>query len=351
MSAHPVDKERRLTSGIQTYSYKCVHTRLAHSYLPWSYIHPILAYMTQTTDFPFDLKNIITDCLLALFWVKADIIQFISECDVKPAELEVVRGNPSLSRKQIIADVFQRVALRSDKGFSSFEMMLNRLSQWNYFNPHWFDREKTLDRDQAENRLAELRRMIAARHAAQNGRSVFQEKVAKAKSKTRDMEELQKDFSHLATGKMSPQERGRLFEPFLRKLFGHFNISMSQSFRIVGEEIDGSFKFEGENYIVEAKWQSSSISTDALYKFAHKADGKMYGRGVFISINAYSWESLEAIVRGKHIKTILVDGNDLMQVISGQITLSQMLDCKIQAAQLRGDVYIDALTGKSKVAD
>ena len=57
---------------------------------------------------------------------------------------------------------------------------------------------------------------------------------------------------------MAAQERGRLFETVLRELFSRQSIKMGEPFRIVGEQIDGSFKFEGKNYIVEAKCQDRS---------------------------------------------------------------------------------------------
>jgi restriction endonuclease Mrr len=124
---------------------------------------------------------------------------------------------------------------------------------------------------------------------------------------------------------------------------------MGDPFRLVGEEIDGTFKFEGENYIVEAKWQDPSTSTSQLYTFAHKVDGKMHGRGLFISVNGFSSEGIRAIVHGKHIQTMLMDGADLSAVLEQRISLEVMLDYKIRAAQTRGDVYVCALRQESKV--
>ena len=48
------------------------------------------------------------------------------------------------------------------------------------------------------------------------------------------------------------------------------------------------------------------------------------------------------------LKTIFVDGGDLILVLEGLLTLTQMLDCKIKAAQTRGLIYVDAITGKAK---
>jgi hypothetical protein len=307
--------------------------------------------MADTPEFPLDLKSIIKDCILALFWKKQKIIEFLEQSGCNAADLSIVRA-PSceMKRVEIISDVFFRLGRRPDHGFTVFHTMMARLNEWDYFDPYWFDKEQRLDRTHANERLGELRRMLAQR----NAKTLFQRKAAATKQAThvatQNLSGLLSDFRQLAQGGIKPQQRGYEFERFLQRLFEQQNIGMSEGFRLVGEQIDGSFKFEGENYITEAKWQDASISTDALYKFAMKAEGKMYGRGVFISVNAYSNEGIRAIVVGKAIKTILVDGEDLTLVLEGLIPLRKMLDVKIRAAQLRGDVYVHPLTERNKIS-
>ena len=43
-----------------------------------------------------------------------------------------------------------------------------------------------------------------------------------------------------------------------------------------------------------------------------------------------------------------MDGGDLTVVLEGIIDFNQMLDRKIKAAQTRGLIYVDAVTGKPK---
>lgn len=307
--------------------------------------------MADAPEFPLDLKSIIKDCILALFWKKQKIIEFLEQSGCNAADLSIVRA-PSceMKRIEIISDVFFRLGRRPDHGFTVFQTMLARLNEWDYFDPYWFDKEQRLDRTHANERLGELRRMLAQR----NAKTQFQRKAAATKQAThvatQNLSSLHSDFRQLAQGGIKPQQRGYEFERFLQRLFQQQNVGMSDGFRLVGEQIDGWFKFEGENYITEAKWQDASISTDALYKFAMKAEGKMYGRGIFISVNAYSNEGIRAIVVGKKIKTILVDGEDITLILEGLIPLSKMLDVKIRAAQLRGDVYVHPLTERNKIS-
>jgi hypothetical protein len=54
--------------------------------------------------------------------------------------------------------------------------------------------------------------------------------------------------------KLDPQTRGFRFESFLNDLFAGFGLAPRGAFRLVGEQIDGSFKLQGQTYLVEAKW-------------------------------------------------------------------------------------------------
>ena len=75
----------------------------------------------------------------------------------------------------------------------------------------------------------------------------------------------------------------------------------------------------------------------------------MHGRGMLISVNAFSTEGIRAIVVGKQIQTILMDGEDLSSVLEGRITLEKLLDYKVRAAQTRGEVYVCAIRQRQKI--
>ena len=131
----------------------------------------------------------------------------------------------------------------------------------------------------------------------------------------------------------------------LAKLSG---FPISEPFRNKGEQIDGAFKFEGENYLLEAKWQDKAASYEPLLQFAGKTEGKMYGRGVFVSVNGFSSGAVELLVKGRAIKTILIDGEDLILVFENHLSFAQMIDKKVAAAQKSGDIYVHPVSGKNK---
>ncbi|MBY8335687.1 restriction endonuclease [Alteriqipengyuania sp. NZ-12B] len=286
------------------------------------------------------------DCILEIFWPKKKIAEFLVGAGCPKAYL------PSLlesSRHEVVVHAFSRLGARDDRGYSVFQTLLDRLVNWSYFDPYWFKTMGKLDETSARQKLHDLKESVANRNAATTQQRSRAMASRKSVDKSASLKNLKKAFVEIYGEGMTAQARGHLFEKFLKLIFDVNEIPMGEPFRIVGEQIDGSFKFEGENYIVEAKWQDPVSSTSQLYTFAHKVDGKMHGRGVFISVNAFSNEAIEAIVRGKHIQTILVDGEDLSFILEGQVSLTELIDYKVRAAQTRGDVYVCAVRRESKI--
>ena len=72
-------------------------------------------------------------------------------------------------------------------------------------------------------------------------------------------------------GRLQPQVRGYAFEKFLNSFFEVSNLAPKSSFRLTGEQIDGSFQIGTDIYLVEAKWQERPISQDQLINFPRKS--------------------------------------------------------------------------------
>ena len=78
----------------------------------------------------------------------------------------------------------------------------------------------------------------------------------------------------LAIRDLPPQERGYEFERFLQDLFNAFRPSAREPFRLIGEQIDGSFELAGETYLIEAKWLNRKVGVEELGGFHAKLDQK-----------------------------------------------------------------------------
>jgi hypothetical protein len=306
--------------------------------------------------FPKDIKDCMKGCILSIFWPKKDIIDFFKNASCTSKDLIMESEYKELPRAKIVDTVFANLEKRSDLGIGQFRAMLKQLTEWDYFDPYYFKNLNKLDEDEAKRNIIHLKQLQEIRdYKIKQERQRQDELERKRKDINVNIVELKDTFINLFSGKdkdgkeINSQRRGYLFEEFLRKLFTNAGIEVTEPFKIVGEQIDGSFKYDGEHYIFEAKWHDSWSASNSLYQFAAKVQGKMHGRGVFISINGFSPGSVHALTTGKAIQTILVDGGDLVPITEGMYTLKEMLDNKIKAAQTMGRIYVDAISLSEKI--
>ena len=151
--------------------------------------------------------------------------------------------------------------------------------------------------------------------------------------------ELQQAF--LSLEKLTPQQRGFAFERFLNELFAEFGLAPRGSFRLRGEQIDGSLEFGSNTYLVEAKWQSTPIGQAELLVFYGKVAGKTtWSRGLFISVGGFSKDGLAAFSRGRPSNLIAINGQDLYFILKGEMTLPEALRLKTRRAAETGEIMV-----------
>jgi hypothetical protein len=256
----------------------------------------------------------------------------------------------NLSRAAIVDGVFKRLSARTDGGLGQFRATLQQLLNWSHFDPYYFDNLRKLDREKAERALQHLRQLQEIRDARLKEERRRREEHAKAAQVPKTtLGELKEHYLQLFNAETNPQKRGYELERVLQELAKLSGLEVTEPFRVVGEQIDGAVKYDGEHYVCEAKWHDRLSSNEPLYQFAGKVEGKMYGRGIFASVNGFSSDAVVALTRGKALRTVLVDGEDLMLVLEGALTFAQMLDTKVRAAQTAGHIFVHPLTGAPKV--
>lgn len=122
------------------------------------------------------------------------------------------------------------------------------------------------------------------------------------------------------------QKAGLSLEKVLNRLFALHGLAPREPFKVIGEQIDGSFELDHETYLLEAKWLKNPIPEAELLTFRGKIEGKSaYTRGVFISISGISDDAKQAIVHGKQPTFFVMDGYDLTMVLSEDIGLLEFL--------------------------
>ena len=151
-----------------------------------------------------------------------------------------------------------------------------------------------------------------------------------------------RDLLYDLTRKTDPQARGYALEKLLNQLFALFDIDAKASFRIVGEQIDGAFTFEGTEYLFEAKWQQDRASVADLDSFAGKIGRKLENTlGLFLAVNGFQNSVLTTYSQNRS-QLFLMDGSDLSAVLEDRVGLPELLTRKRQHASRTGEVFISA---------
>jgi hypothetical protein len=151
--------------------------------------------------------------------------------------------------------------------------------------------------------------------------------------------ELNDRLLRLAT--MKAQDRGFAFERFLSDLFALYDLDPRRSFRLTGEQIDGSFELSPETFLLEAKWQDARIGQADLLTFSGKVEGKaQWSRGLFVSYSGFSEDGLQAFARGRRTSIVCMDGLDLAQILTGGLNFIDVIHRKKRRAAETGSAFV-----------
>lgn len=143
----------------------------------------------------------------------------------------------------------------------------------------------------------------------------------------------------MALGELEPQARGYAFESFLKGLFDANGLSPRASFRLLGEQIDGSFEMLGETYLLEAKWTGPPVGASDLRSFNGKVEDKAaWSRGLFVSHSGFSKDGLVAFSRGKRV--VCMDGLDLHDMLEQGLPFTDVMSRKVRRAAESGNPFV-----------
>lgn len=96
--------------------------------------------------------------------------------------------------------------------------------------------------------------------------------------------------------------------------------------------------FDNFRYLIEARWRETSPTVNELGGFANKVERKLKStRGLFVSIVGFRKEVLDEVATGSSI--ILMDGQDLMLILEGHVSLIEALRLKIDKASRQSEIF------------
>ena len=154
----------------------------------------------------------------------------------------------------------------------------------------------------------------------------------------RRLAELKDEFLNLAA-ETDRNKAGLKFESFLNRLFDLFELKPHKPFKLIGEQIDGSFDLDHEIYLLELKWENHRLSEAPLLTFRGKIEGKAtFTRGVFVAVNGITTGAQDSITRGKQASFFVVDGHDLLMILSEAMSLPEFLRRRVRFLAQEGRV-------------
>ncbi|SON58375.1 hypothetical protein HDIA_4834 [Hartmannibacter diazotrophicus] len=141
---------------------------------------------------------------------------------------------------------------------------------------------------------------------------------------------LEEEFMAMHAMDDKAQARGYAFERFLRKWFDAWGLDARGSFKLLGEQIDGSFLHEGSVYLIEAKWRNQPTDASTLRSFQEKVGDRLEGaRGLFISYSGFTADGLQAFTARR---VVMMDGMDVYEALRRRIPLNEVVAAKLRVA-------------------
>jgi hypothetical protein len=139
---------------------------------------------------------------------------------------------------------------------------------------------------------------------------------------------------------LTAQARGYALEKFLNDFFHAHGLAPRGSFRVVGEQIDGSFEWQGSTFLVEARWRAEPANASDLLVLRGKAEKSDWTRGLFISINGYSTLASDTFCIGRKANLIAMSGEDLILILENHWSLFDALRVKLRHTGETAQVYL-----------
>lgn len=290
--------------------------------------------------------NALAEALTNIYWYKPDLKRFLLNAlsDGRP----IAKLNWDDYKRNIAASLVEFLGRNQQTHQADLLRLLKEVSSITDFTHLEQLDDGRVKASKAKATVAALRKhvqghwdLIEEQERQADRRAEAAQRAKQAVGVSARLEEIRKEFLVMSTSQ-NPQRRGFQLEAILKKLFELFDLDPKASFRLVGEQIDGAFSFQGTDFLLEGKWQAEPCGILELDAFGSKVSRKLDNTlGLLCAINGFSLEAVAQYATGRKL-LILMDGMDLMAVLDGRIDLTDLLLRKRRHASQTGDIYLSA---------
>lgn len=288
----------------------------------------------------FELKESIVSLSGACFWYWNSFYSFLDSCGV-PKSIQNKYPKEAYNKYQVMRNILEFLEETNKTD------IINNIISSLFRLKNAVDRD-SLDEKKAKQLLNEFRDLVGndpiekeiERRKKEELRNVHKSTIDENKSQKKRLEELNSFFISLTTTtEYTPQQRGYKLEDIFCDLLQISELEYSRPYKTPdGEQIDGHFKYEKFDYLIESKWEDGLIKQKDLSVFDGKIKGKAQStRGLFLSANGFDENAVNKF-SGDSPRIILMTGEDLAMILNGRIIFHDAMKAKIEAIVRYGNI-------------
>lgn len=288
-----------------------------------------------TKKLDFNIKNKIINLSGSCFWYWNTFYSFLESCGVS-SSIYLTFGKEG-SKYQVMRSILELLERQQ-----RYDIIKEIMKQFYNFIPS----EDGIDKDKANILLDDFRKAVGPnileeeinkkeleRKVEEQNRILEEKRIQRQK-----LEKLKENFLKLKALE-DKQKRGFDIQALFFDLLELEEFEIHRPYRVQGEELDGHFKYEKFDYIVEIKWTESLTNQSDLSIFDGKIRGKGQStRGFFLSINGFDNNAVSKF-SGDSPRIILMDGQDLFSIFEEITTFYDLMKRKTDALAREGLIY------------
>jgi restriction endonuclease Mrr len=290
----------------------------------------------------FELKQRMVALTGACFWYWNNFYSFLDSCGV-PRSLYQRFPKESFNKYDAMRNILTHL---EETGNAD---ILNNVVSSFYRLKNAVDRDN-LDEAKAKALLQEFRQQVGndpidrelERREQQKRRQQAQSRAKEVQGFRDELAKVNSEFLVLCRLiDLTPQERGFRLERLFFELLRINEFEFTRPYRTGGgEQIDGHFRFDKFDYLVEAKWEKDPVKQADVSIFDGKIRGKAQStRGFFLSMSAFDENAITKF-SGDSPRIIFMGGEDFALILDGSHLLFDAIKAKVDALVRYGRVYL-----------
>lgn len=285
----------------------------------------------------FNTKNMMVNMAGTCFWYWGTFYSFLESCGI-PSSVYSQFGKES-GKYQTMRSILEFLE-RQQK----YDLINNIAVEFYNLAPQ----EKEINIEKANKLLEDFRKSMGSslikneveqnklKEQIEANKKILEEK----KNAKQKLDNLKNEFIKLQSA-TNKQQRGYDLEKLFFEILGLEEFEFKPPYKTSGEQIDGHFKYEKFDYLVELKWVDGQCKQEDLAIFEGKIKSKAQStRGFFLSINGFD-DNCVLKNSGDAPRVIFADGKDIFYILDDRTSFFDLMKFKVDQLVRTGQIYVN----------